>query len=244
MPQNRFLIIDILRTCALALMILYHLIYDLDQWTNLNIDVNAPFWFVLGKAAALLFIFLSGISSGLSKRPVKNGLRVLFFGMIITLVTYVAFPEQYVRFGILHFLGVMMLLYPLIQKLPNSALIVGSFLLIACGFVLQDKVVNTPLLLPLGLMYPGFSTIDYYPLLPYGGVTLLGVLSYRYYFASQKAVKKVSNRNKESSTPKEKKRATYSMVTWISRHSLWIYLTHQPILLALIFGLKILKFIT
>ncbi|SHN70305.1 Uncharacterized membrane protein [Desulfitobacterium chlororespirans DSM 11544] len=235
MSPNRFSIIDSLRTLALALMITYHLVYDLDQWTNLAVDVDALFWFILGKTAALLFIFLSGLSSGFSKHPLKNGLRVIFFGMIITLVTYVAFPEQYVRFGILHFLGVMMVLYPLIQKLPNGVLILGSVLIIASGLIIKDQAVNTPLLLPLGFMYPGFATMDFYPLFPYSGVTLLGVLCYRYVFANRKESKtSVSSAKRDE----QKQKAAYPIVTWVSRHSLWIYLIHQPILLGLIFALK------
>lgn len=246
LTSTRFPVIDSLRTLALALMITYHLVYDLDQWTGLAVDVDTPFWFIIGKIAALLFIFLSGLSSGFSKHPLKNGLRVLFFGMIITLVTYVAFPEQYVRFGILHFLGVMMLLYPLIQKLPNGVLIPGSVLAIASGLIIQDQAVNTTLLLPLGFMYPGFATMDFYPLFPYSGVTLLGVLCYRYFFAKQKGANasvpaaKKSKKSKAKSVQKDehKEKAAYPMVAWVSRHSLWIYLIHQPILLGLIFALK------
>lgn len=227
-------------------MITYHLIYDLDQWTGLAVDVDALFWFITGKTAALLFIFLSGLSSGFSKHPLKNGLRVLFFGMIITLVTYVVFPEQYVRFGILHFLGVMMVLYPLIQKLPNGVLILGSVLIITGGLIIKDQAVNTSLLLPLGFMYPRFATMDFYPLFPYSGVTLLGVLCYRYVFAEQSkanasvlpAIRKKQNYDKPAQKDEQKKKAAYPMVTWISRHSLWIYLIHQPILLGLIFALK------
>lgn len=247
MSPKRIPEIDMLRTLALALMITYHLIYDLDQWTNATLDVDTPFWFLIGKTAAILFIFLSGFSSGFSKRPVKNGLRVLFFGMIITVVTYVAFPEQYIRFGILHFLGVMMLLYPLLQKLPNSVLIVLSVFTLAIGFYIKDQVVNTPLLLPLGLMYPGFSTMDFYPLFPYSGVTFLGIFCYRYFLAnnlktnSQFTHSKTKTKHEtkmETASNSQKKRAAAPIFAWISRHSLSIYLIHQPILLALIFGLK------
>ncbi|MEM5816895.1 MAG: heparan-alpha-glucosaminide N-acetyltransferase [Desulfitobacterium hafniense] len=241
MTSTRFPVIDSLRTLALALMITYHLIYDLDQWTGLAVDVDALFWFSIGKTAALLFIFLSGLSSGFSKHPLKNGLRVLFFGMIITLVTYVAFPEQYVRFGILHFLGVMMVLYPLIQKLPNGVLILGSVLIIAGGLIIKDQAVNTPLLLPLGFMYPGFATMDFYPLFPYSGVTLLGILCYRYFFAEHSRTNASVPPVKKS---KKNQKAAYPMVTWVSRHSLWIYLIHQPILLGLIFALKAIAVIS
>src|SRR5690554_2022133 len=120
--KSRLWPIDFLRTLALCLMILYHLIYDLDHWTNLNVQVNSPFWFVIGKSAALLFIFLSGFSYGLSKSTLKNGFRLLFFASIITLVTYILFPEQYIRFGILHFLGTMMVLSPVLKKIPTPLL--------------------------------------------------------------------------------------------------------------------------
>ncbi|AGA67618.1 Protein of unknown function (DUF1624) [Desulfitobacterium dichloroeliminans LMG P-21439] len=227
LTQKRVLEIDYLRTLALALMILYHLVYDLDQWTTLNLDVDAPFWFIVGKTAALLFMFLSGLSGGFSHRPIKNGLRVLFWGMIISLVTYIIFPEQYVRFGILHFLGVMMLLYPLLRKLAPSFLILATVLAFAVGVYFSGLVVDTHLLLPLGLMYPGFSTMDYYPLFPYSGATFLGILGYRYLILP-------------STQTSVRKRAADPIFTWISRHSLEIYLIHQPILLAIILGIGFL----
>ncbi|MEL1134846.1 heparan-alpha-glucosaminide N-acetyltransferase [Desulfitobacterium sp. THU1] len=245
LTQQRVLVIDYLRTLALVLMILYHLVYDLDQWTTLNVNVNAPFWFVVGKTAALLFIFLSGLSSGFSHRAVKNGLRILFFGMIITVVTYIIFPEQYVRFGILHFLGVMLLLYPLLRRLPNSVLIFATVLALSLGFYFSEVVVHTHLALPLGLMYPGFSSMDYYPLFPYSGATFLGILAYRYFFATSRELKgnienPASNKEHHMSSNTYKKRAADPIFTWISRHSLAIYLIHQPVLLAIILGIGFL----
>lgn len=239
MGAKRYPLIDYLRVLALFLMIIYHLVYDLDHWTNSSLDVGHLFWFLVGKTAALLFIFLSGFSCGLSHNPVKNGLKVMFFAMLVTIATYIVFPEQYVRFGILHFLALMMLIYPLLQKLPDLILILYAPLAIGLGFHLKNILVNTSVLLPLGLMYPGFASIDYFPIFPYSGVTALGILIYRYFAKSNKLQAK--SKGKEKSPKKGK---AYPMVTWISRHSLGIYLIHQPILLSIIYFLKALQLIT
>lgn len=215
-------------------MIIYHFIYDLDTWTALPIDVNNTLWFSIGKISAVLFIFLSGISSGLSKRPVKNGLQVLLWGLVISLITRIVLPEEYVRFGILHLLGTMMILYPLLKRLPNFVLLLSTVLALGLGFFFSTQVVHTAGFLPLGLMYPGFRTMDYYPLFPYSGVTLLGILFYRHHLAQP--------RNEAGhitqSFPNHLSFLSKPIFHTISRHSLGIYLIHQPILLVIILGLN------
>lgn len=234
MSQKRIHEIDAFRTLALALMILYHFIYDLDTWTTLPIDVNNPLWFSIGKISAVLFIFLSGISSGLSRRPVRNGIQVLLCGLVISLVTLIALPEEYVRFGILHFLGTMMIIYPLIKRLPNFALLLFTVLALGLGFSFSTQVVHTVWFLPLGLTYPGFNTMDFYPIFPYSGVTFLGILFYRHLLT------KPDNEDKHVSRLLSDRVAFLRKPIFhtISRHSLAIYLIHQPILLFFILSLN------
>ena len=55
------------------LMVLFHLVYDLKEFAGVNIDYQAPLWFLIGKISALLFIFISGLSSGFSRSPCKAG---------------------------------------------------------------------------------------------------------------------------------------------------------------------------
>ncbi len=236
MSQKRIPAIDIFRTIALVLMILYHFIYDLDVWTNLPVDVGTFFWFWEGKISALLFIFLSGVSGGLSKRPTKNGIKVLLWGLVVTLVTWIALPDEYVRFGILHFLGTMMIIYPLLKRLPNFVLLFSACLALGLGFFFKSQVVHTLVLLPLGLTYPGFNTMDYYPIFPYSGVTLLGILFYRY---------RLARPNNEGEPPtdslsKHSSLLSHPIFQTISSHSLGIYLVHQPILLLIILSLNML----
>jgi uncharacterized membrane protein len=210
--------IDVLRATAIILMIFFHLVYDLREFAGVNIDYQSPFWFVIGKASALLFIFLSGLSSGFTRTPVRRGLKVLFFGIVITFVTYLFLKEEYVRFGILHFLGVAMLLSPLLLRLSSWILGILAALSVILGFWFKEQVLDIPFLLPFGLKYAGFTTIDYYPLFPYLAVTILGVLVYRYCYARQKA-------------PPFSFRLKSKPIRWLSRNSLAIYLVHQLIFL-------------
>jgi len=218
--SSRIREIDLLRVLALILMILYHFVYDLDFFTSAPVQVDSWYWFVEGKISALLFIFLAGVSSGFSHHPLRNALKILSWALIITLVTYIAMPESYVRFGILHFLGVIALLYPILQKRSTPFLILYSLLALILGFLFSRTVISGPWLLPLGIYYPGFSTIDIYPLFPYSGVSALGILFYRFKYAP------LDMRSSYSLPP---------LIEKMSKHSLLIYLIHQPILLSILF---------
>ena len=232
---QRYKEIDFLRAIAIVLMVLFHFVYDLREFVGVNIDYQSPFWFTAGKMSALLFIVLSGLSSGLSGSPVRRGFKVLIYGMGITVVTYVFMKEEYVRFGILHFLGVAMILSPLLLKLSPRLLWILAGSIAFLGFWFKTLVVKTSFLLPLGLMREGFSTIDYYPLFPYLAANIIGILVYQRFYAQRKIT-----------TPSNFSIQRYPMrnwripkwIQWLSRNSLGIYLVHQPIFLLGIFMIK------
>lgn len=221
--------IDVLRAAAIVLMVLFHLVYDLKEFAGVNIDYQAPLWIVMGKAAALLFIFISGLSSGFSSSPAKRGVKVLFYGMGVTAVTYLVMKDEYVRFGILHFLGVTMILSPIFFRMPKWTLwsLAGSFVLL--GFWVKKQELKTSLLLPLGLMYDGFRTLDYYPLFPYLAVTIMGILVYKTFYA-QYSMRNIPFPFEFGLKSK--------LIQWMSRKSLGIYLVHQPIILLIILVIK------
>ncbi|MFZ3130478.1 MAG: heparan-alpha-glucosaminide N-acetyltransferase [Desulfosporosinus sp.] len=220
--------IDVLRAVAIVLMVLFHLIYDLKEFAGVSIDYQSPLWFIIGKASALLFMFISGISSGFSRSPVRRGLKVLFYGMGITVVTYLFMKDGYVRFGILHFLGVTMILSPLLVRLSSWTLWGLACSSAVIGFWFKEQVLRTSLLLPFGLKYDGFGSMDYYPLFPYLAVTLLGILAYRHFYA----------RRTEPLLPF---RLNSKLIKWLSQNSLGIYLFHQPLLLLMIFSINRLE---
>lgn len=226
MQNRRIFEVDLLRTVAITLMIIFHIVYDLNEFTGININYKSGFWYWEGRIAALIFIFISGISSGFSRDSFKRGVKVLGLGMGITIVTYIVIKEQYIRFGILHLLGTSMILFPLLKRINNYILLVisGSIVLISTMF--NDILVNTSLLLPLGIMYGGFNTADYYPIIPYLSAFIMGVIVYKAFYSNNQSTFKINYENE--------------FVTNISKNSLSIYLIHQPIIVGTILLLRFL----
>lgn len=219
--KNRIWEIDLLRFVAIALMVTFHFIYDLNEFAGVNVEYEFGFWRFVGAASAIMFMFVSGISSGFSRNTFKRGLKVLGFGIIISIATYFFDSTQYIRFGILHFLGVSMMLFPLLKKMNRWILLVAAVLSFIAGKYIETTTVSTLLLLPLGFMYGGFASMDYYPLFPYISYFMLGVLCYKLFYYKRESLFRFSF------SPK--------IVSLVGSHSLLIYLLHQPVLLGTIY---------
>ncbi|MDD4168895.1 MAG: heparan-alpha-glucosaminide N-acetyltransferase [Desulfotomaculaceae bacterium] len=226
MVDKRIWEIDLLRTMAIIFMVAFHIVVDLNRFVGIDIDYLSGFWYWEGKASALTFIFLAGISSGFSKNNFIRGIKVLAYGMTITLVTYIFFREQYIRFGILHLLGTSMILFPLFKRINNLLLLISAVVIALTAIPLNNVFAHTSLLLPLGVMYKGFATLDYYPLSPYFAMFILGILAHKLYYYKRQSLYPFSYENKYIST--------------ISKHSLAIYLVHQPVIIGVISLLKFL----
>lgn len=218
--SSRISEVDLLRVAALILMVLYHFVYDLDTFTPASVNSKTLPWMLVGKSAAFLFIFLSGICSNLSRHPLHNGITLLFWAFLITFITYIAFRETFVRFGILHFLGCMLLLYPIFKNRSKICLILLTFIAIILGIFFKNIFGIGAWLLPFGITYRGFTSIDYFPIFPYSGIFILGILFYRFRYAA------IQNSNSYSLPP---------IIEKMSRNSLPIYILHQPILLSILF---------
>jgi len=214
--------IDLFRAVAITLMVIFHFVFDLNRFAGLDIEYLSGFWFWVGRSSALIFIFLSGISSGFSRNTVKRGIKVFSFGMLITLVTYFIFKDEYIRFGILHFLGLCMVLFPLLKKLNNAVLLILAIIIAVAAIPLQNVLVDTFLLLPLGFMYDGFRSVDYYPLIPYLSVFITGVITYKVYYYKKQSLFRFSFENK--------------VIRKLSQKSLLIYLVHQPVIVSVIYA--------
>ena len=119
------------------------------------------------------FIAISGVCARLSKRPLRRGLIVLAAALLVSAVTYLIGAPVY--WGILHLLGVCMLLYAAARRrweaLPEIYACGAALLIFALTFMLPIRVrVGVPFLFPLGLRTAAFASADYYPLLPWGAL--------------------------------------------------------------------------
>ncbi len=224
----RIQIIDLIRGVDIVLMVLFNYSVTLSYFKLLHMPSNFLYWFVFPRAIASVFIFLSGVAACAgyekSKKNFRNkyflrGLKLLIYAAFITLFTYLFVPEETIFFGILHFFAVSSFLVPFFIKYKKLNLISGlAFILY--GSYLQMKEFGFSYLLWLGFAPLNFSTFDYFPLMPWLGMLLLGV-----YFGKD-IIKRTSYM--------EFKNRLSSVFIYLGRHSLTVYLVHQPVLIFLL----------
>lgn len=239
--MERFWEIDFTRGTALVMMLISNFVTDLQYFANYS--NYSEFWFWFARIVAFIFIFLVGLSLNISynrakkegkanfSKFLKRGLFIFALGLLITVVTYLAIPQGYIRFGVLHLIGLSVILaYPFLKLKRKVSLVVGSAL-IALGFVLSVITFNTSLFLWLGFVPVNFTSVDYFPLLPWFGVILLGLYFGKALYERGERTFKLKFSLK-SSNP----------ICFLGRNTLWIYLIHQPIFIAILYLLGVKLF--
>ncbi len=216
--------LDAFRGICILGVIIVHAVYDMT--VIFKADFYVPrFYYFVKDYGSVLFILLSGICVTLGSKSLKRGTVVLGCGMVITLVMAVlTYLDPYsfgnVYFGILHLLGVCMLLFPLFKRLPVLALFAFAAGFVFLGFYFDT--LRTESLTPLvifGIKSHGFFSVDYFPLFPNLGYFLLGAVMGRTLY-----------KKKESLLPCfPYGNPLCRFFMFCGRHSLWIYLLHQPI---------------
>lgn len=221
--------LDVLRGGNLFVMIVFHLIYDISVLFPL-ISWRPPVWYqMVGLFSGALFVALSGACATLGSRPVRRGLTVLGCGMLCTAVTAVLYftgfcgAEIIIYFGVLHCLGCCMMLWPLFRRLPGWGLILSGVALVCLGRYLETLRWDQIWLIPFGVSTPDFASSDYFPLVRNLGVFLTGAGIGRYLYPQ--AVSLWPNVRQENPLVR--------FFSWWGRHSLPVYLIHQPALAAL-----------
>ena len=220
MKHIRIWEIDFLRGIAILLMVVFHTIVDLTDFYQYPFQYVSGFWYLEGKASAVLFMFLAGVSTTLSSDSFRHGLRILGWGMLLSVITYFYDANTYIRFGILHFLGVSLLSSRYVKRLTPALLILISLCSIGLGVSASGYYLNSSYLLPFGWITRDFVSMDYYPLFPWYGVFVIGVAAGKLLYKEKRSLFSF---------------AWNSPVSLLGRHSLLIYLIHQPILLALLY---------
>jgi uncharacterized membrane protein len=224
--MKRYIELDLLRSAAIAGMIVYHAAYDLQSFYGWDTNVFTGGWKLFQIAVASLFLLLAGVTSSFAnRRPWKRFARIGTAALLVTATTYVIDPDTYVRFGILHLIALSALLLLPLSRFRLWLLIPGV-LLIVLGPWIGQMSADTPFFLPLGVTYLGFVTVDYFPLIPWFGVVLIGYsIGYTFYvrFADRRTFRS------EAKQPR-----SYATLSWPGQHSLAIYLLHQPVIIAIL----------
>lgn len=238
--SKRICLLDELRGFAVFCMVFYHAFYTVGMLFGWTWGVQLMSFFSPAEPFfAGLFIFISGICSNLSHSNIDRGAKLFFIAFFVTVVTYFGVGnDNAIRFGILHMLSVAMMFFgvmaPLLKYIPlwvgfavNAALFVLT-LNVAYGtigipflfsFALPVELYKTDFLYPLGFVYTGFRSSDYFPLFPWLFLFLSGT-----FFGRLASAKKF---------PKFTYKKHVPFFAFLGRHALIIYLAHQP----LIFGI-------
>lgn len=236
--RTRIWEVDFLRGLSIILMVGYHLLYDLGAMVGLrsflgfSTDLSTRAWIIAQLFFAGLFIILSGISSTLSRGNVRRALRLLAVAFLVTAATYLFDPSSAILFGILHCLAISILVYGLAgEKAGAPACAAAGAAVIGLGFILPIILKGIPIrfdwLLPFGIHSPTYSSFDYFPLLPWFGVFLVGAALGKSVYAPKRSLIPL--------------RLPVTFVNIAGRHSLLIYIIHQPVILAILYLLHLTR---
>ena len=169
-----------------------------------------------------MLILLSGICTKLTRSNFKRGIKTFGAALIVTAVSAIVAPKMTIIFGILHFFAAAMLIYALagrlIDKIPAYVALPVFILLWLLTYRLYSYAPLMPksiLLFILGFR-TGHVSGDYYPLMPHLFLFLAGTVIGRFVRSER--------------TPALLYKNPLPPITFIGRHTLFIYLIHQPIL--------------
>lgn len=224
---KRSAFLDVYRGTAVLLMIIFHFCWDLRNFGFVEFSIYDPFWVYFRSVILTIFLSAVGWSTYLvftkKANPSfwKRDLKLFIAAIAISLATYLAMPNQWIYFGILHFIFIASLINRPIAKYPIFSATIGATIIVA--YHATDW-----------LLFPNaFSTITQYVAIPertldivfpfpWIGVVLIGpLLGYLHLH--------------KLPTPNN---IIIVMLSFMGRYALPIYLLHQLVLFALVGSVK------
>jgi uncharacterized membrane protein len=214
--------LDALRGLAVVWMIIFHASYDLSQFGFVSWDFSQGFWFGFPRVIAFTFLFCVGASLNFAHRPKiswqalrKRSLRLGLCALIVSLATYFMFPANWVFFGTLHCILVGSILGTLVVNHRTlSWVLLLSILILQYGLNFDIKWVSHLVQKP---------SMDFIPIYPWFWPILLGIVLEPYL----------------SKVRQLREFPGHHALNFLGRHSLKIYLIHQPVIFGLLWLLKL-----
>lgn len=230
--RPRVILVDSIRGLAIAGVVLFHLVWDLEYAGFISGFAFHPAWLTFGRLLAGAFMFLVGVSLALAhSHGFRAGLFAKRLGVIalaailISVVSWYIFPQTFIFFGILHAIVAASVIGILFLRLPvpvTGALGVGFLVL---PYLFNSDAFNSRYLAWIGLFTIPPSSNDFVPIFPWVGLTLLGISIAKLGLKNDNLAQTLANPKTGSAT---------DVLIWMGRNSLAIYLIHQPLLLAII----------
>ncbi|PSJ61801.1 heparan-alpha-glucosaminide N-acetyltransferase [Kumtagia ephedrae] len=227
--KRRIEALDLARGLALLAMAIYHFAWDLEFFGYAPPGMTAVGgWKLFARCIASSFLFLVGVSLVVAH---GRGIRwpgflrrlamIIAAAAAISAVTYVAVPDAFIFFGILHQIALASLLGLAFLRLPPLLTLAAAAFVIALPLLFRSTIFDHPALLWLGLFESRPRSNDYVPLFPWFGAVLAGIALAGMAAAAGLFDRLATIRFGRWSTP----------LQFIGRHSLAFYLIHQPVLI-------------
>ncbi len=226
--KKRFWEIDSLRGVAILMMITFHFAWDLNFFIGTDISLTTGFWEIFRISTVSIFLILVGISLYISTynkevvflKLLKRGGYIFFLALLITAFSFIFFPENYIIFGILHLIGVSIVISYFFLSFKFLNLFFGS-VFILLGVFWEKYSLDLSFLFPWNFSIHSPAAFDHYPFLPWFGLVLWGIFLGRVFYRK---------RLRQFSLPGYENGFLIKQLSFLGRNSLFIYFVHQPIL--------------
>lgn len=234
--SKRIHTLDTVRGIIIIGVVIYHFIFDLIVIYEIDFPIFFSWWInAIRDFGAGMLIFISGISSYLSRSNLKRGIKALVVAAGLSIVTWIFVRDEFIFIGILHFLGFCMVISHFTIKYIKKIPALPGMIVCTLGFILTYNIYYGRVeffglwsyVLPLqwfdsmgtyllGINWHGLHSADYFPLLPWIFVFIAGNIMGRYF--------------KEGRIPKIMYRDFCPVISYIGTKTLLIYIVHQPVI--------------
>lgn len=227
--RPRYALVDAVRGAAILMMIVYHFSWDLTFFGLANFNIfTDPWWVWFSYIIVTVILAAMGISQVMSR---QRGLTSkVFFRRLsliaaaagaVSLATYSMDPGTFVFFGILHHIALASVILAGVMFLPSMTLVSLAVFILAAPAFLTHPAFAADWLLWLGLSPTPPPSVDYVPMMPWLAIPLMGVVAGRWMFRDGPAPILLEW---------QPVHLLAKLIRLAGRHSLAIYLLHQPIL--------------
>ncbi len=243
--KKRYYLLDVIRGITIISMILYHASWDIEYIFGQDLAVmGANSGYIWQQATCWSFILLSGFCWSMGKNPLKRGIVIFLWGAALTVATLIAMPQNRVLFGVLTFLGVasilMVALNPLLKRMPRVLGLCGSaFLFVILRninsaslgfgdwrfFTLPSWLYQGDISAFFGFPGQGFHSTDYFSVFPWFFLFCVGYFFYHI----------ATHRAEEFSKFWDILSFDIKPLSFLGKHSLLIYILHQPIIFCVLY---------
>jgi uncharacterized membrane protein len=226
MPE-RILWIDVIRGISILAMITFHFAFDLMYFGFTKSDlIYQPDWRLFERMIAFSFLFIAGLSLSIThvssinwKSFIRRYGVTATCAVLISIVTYILFNNDMIRFGILHAITVSGLVGLVLLKLNSLSLVLLAVLIFFINLLIPQPTEGDYFWQWFIYTTETPNSLDYRPIIPWITPFILGMASYHLF--------KKWNLLETSNIITFRE---LTILSWLGKNSLIIYLIHQPIL--------------